>query len=196
MDTRLTEDGFFWMRDSVLSTEFCQDLITKFEECPDKKPGVTLSGPRPNHKISTDLMLTGHPEFCEEDRAIYTTLTMNARDYAGQLKHNPWKGNPNDTGYNMQRTLPGEYFAWHSDFYASIEKNMVRTCTFIFYLNDITEGGQTEFSNGVSVVPQTGRMLMFPADFSVCHRGVSPEKETKYIVTGWFHQAIDPKFTQ
>lgn len=195
-DTQLTDDGFFWMRDGVLSPEFCQELIAKFEACPDIGPGRTLSGYHSNTKFSTDLMLSGHPDFREEDQTLYLSLQLNSRDYLEQIKYRPWKGPYGDTGYNMQRTLPGEYFNWHTDFFADPWANIVRVYTFIWYLTDVTgEGGYTEFANGLRVQPKVGRMLFFPAEFSNMHRGVAPETDTKYIVTGWMHQPIHPKFT-
>ena len=196
MDTRLTEDGFFWVRDGVLSSEFCQALIAKFEDCPDKGPGQTLKGYNPDSKKTTDLMLSGHPAFKEEDETLYLSLTLNMRDYFNQLQYRPWKGPFDDTGYNMQRQLPGEYFNWHTDFYADPWSNIVRAFTFIWYLNDVPgAGGYTEFCNGLQVEPREGRLVMFPSDFSNMHRGVSPETSTKYIVTGWVHQPINPEFT-
>ena len=196
MDTRLTEDGFFWMRDGVLSPEFCQGLIAKFEACPDKTPGQTLRGYNPDSKKTTDLMLSGHQDFKEEDETLFLCLTLNMRDYFEQLPYRPWKGPFDDTGYNMQRQLPGEYFNWHTDFYADPGTNIVRVFTFIWYLNDVPgPGGYTEFCSGLKVEPKEGRMLMFPSDFANMHRGVSPAESTKYIVTGWIHQPINPEFT-
>ena len=195
-DTKLTDDGFYWMRDGALSPEFCQALIAKFEACEDKGPGQTLSGYNPNSKKTTDLMLSGRPDFQEEDQALYLSLTLNMRDYMEQLTHRPWKGPFDDTGYNMQRTNPGEYFNWHTDFFADPWANLVRIFTFIWYLNDVPgEGGYTEFCNGIKVQPKQGRILFFPSDFANMHRGVSPETSTKYIVTGWIHQPINPEFT-
>mgnify|MGYP003340195431 CR=1 FL=1 len=154
MDTKLSPDGFFWMRDGVLSPEFCDALIAKFEGCPDKHKGITLDGYLPAMKTSTDLMLSVHPDFEEEDTTIYTVLSLHARDYNAQLSHSPWKSNLRDTGYNMQRTEPGQQFIWHTDFFANVEKNEIRTSTFIFYLNDVEEGGETEFANGIIINQQ------------------------------------------
>lgn len=195
-DTQLTADGFFWMRDGVLSPEFCQDLIAKFEKHPNIGPGRTLSGYRSNTKLSTDLMLSGCPEFTMEDQTLCLSLQLNSRDYLAQIKHCPWRGPFGDTGYNMQRTKPGEYFNWHTDFFADPWANFIRVYTFIWYLTDVTgDGGYTEFANGLIIQPKAGRLLFFPAEFSNMHRGVSPETDTKYIVTGWMHQPIHPEFT-
>jgi hypothetical protein len=192
VEKKLTEDGFFWMRDNVLSPEFCQQLIEKFEASPRKVPGAMSQGVVPEIKRSTDLFLSGDEEFAEEDRSFYTILNMSIREYMGQCKYRPWKNSLRDTGYNMQRTNPGEYFHWHSDYESSLSKKYVRVLTYLWYLNDVYGGGQTEFSNGIIVEPRVGRMIIFPSDLSVYHRGVPPVSETKYVVTGWFNQPLDP----
>jgi hypothetical protein len=195
MDTKLTENGFFWMRDGVLSPEFCNDIIAKFESCPDKKSGVTVQGYRPDSKISTDLFLSGHPNFVKEDKVLCDSVSANVSDYLAQIDRHPWSPPFTDTGYNMQRTLPGEHFDWHSDFHVNALNQTVRAFTFIWYLNDVPgSGGHTEFGNGVKVTPKQGRILFFPADFANMHRGVSPSSP-KYIITGWIYQRLDPSWS-
>ena len=194
--TRLSKDGFYWMRDGVLSGEFCEALIAKFEAHPEEQhEGMSLGGYIPEYKKSTDITLTGNPLFKEEDHTLYLSLTLNMRDYFSQLDYAPWQSGLGDTGYNMQRTQPSEFFSWHSDFFATVKDNYLRVLTFIWYLNEVTEGGETEFKNGLIVKPRPGRMLVFPAEFTAVHRGCPPISNTKYIVTGWFHQTIDHRFT-
>ena len=53
------------------------------------------------------------------------------------------------------------------------------------YLNDVKDGGYTEFIDGTKIQPKTGRILIFPATWTYIHRGYPPETETKYICTGW-----------
>ena len=57
--------------------------------------------------------------------------------------------------------------------------------TFIWYLNDITEGGYTEFNTGFKVQPQAGKLVIFPGLWPWVHRGVAPKSEVKYLCTGW-----------
>jgi hypothetical protein len=184
----MDDDKFFWVRDAVLSPEICESLIQKFEEHPNKIQGRTLSGYRPHVKQSTDLFISELPEFREEDSALATVLTLSTRDYIQQLTHVPWRSDFKDRGYTIQRTEPGQFFNWHSDFYADQKTGWVRALAFIFYLNDVNGGGgETEFCNGLKVQPKQGRLLLFPSDFSVFHRGVAPVSDTKYICTGWMH---------
>jgi hypothetical protein len=180
--------NFFWVKDGALSPETCNSLIAKFEEHPHKIQGRTLAGHRPNIKQSTDLFISEQPEFEEEDRSLAMVLSLSTREYIGQLPHVPWRSNFRDRGYTIQRTEPGQFFNWHSDFYIDPDNLWVRALAFIFYLNDVEgEGGETEFCNGLKVKPKQGRLLFFPSDFSVYHRGVAPVSDTKYICTGWMH---------
>ena len=93
--------------------------------------------------------------------------------------------NLSDTGYQIQRTLPGEFYTWHNDFY--YEQHKSRFLTFIWYLNDVYEDGYTEFIDGTKIEPRTGKMMIFPATWTYQHRGYPPKSETKYICTGWIY---------
>ena len=66
-----------------------------------------------------------------------------------------------------------------------------RKLTFIWYLNDIIEGGDTEFSSGLKIKPETGKIVIFPALWPWVHRGNPPKSENKYICTGWVRSTDD-----
>jgi hypothetical protein len=56
------------------------------------------------------------------------------------------------------------------------------------YLNDLTDGGETEFHyQQVKVKPEKGLTLIWPADWTHTHRGIPSETQEKYIVTGWLN---------
>jgi Rps23 Pro-64 3,4-dihydroxylase Tpa1-like proline 4-hydroxylase len=86
----------------------------------------------------------------------------------------------------VQRTLPSEgYHIWHH------EKDSLdsawRFATFIVYLNDVEDGGETEFLyQSRRVKPTTGTVVIFPATYTHIHRGNPPLSGAKYIATGWF----------
>jgi len=87
--------------------------------------------------------------------------------------------------YKVQRTLPGEgYHVWH------VERNYQEICfralVLTIYLNDVDEGGETEFLlQSQRVKPKKGRIVLFPADFPYVHRGNPPLQKEKYILTSW-----------
>jgi 2OG-Fe(II) oxygenase superfamily len=78
----------------------------------------------------------------------------------------------------------GEY-KWHNDFLCN--KQRLRVFTFIWYLNTVEEGGETEFTDSTRVKPEQGKLVFFPACWSLKHRGCMPLSCDKYIITGWIY---------
>lgn len=85
----------------------------------------------------------------------------------------------------IQKTSPGGgYHLWHFESMTRIYSN--RILVFILYLNDIEDGGETEFLyESKRIKPKAGRMVIWPAGFTHTHRGNPPLKSDKYIITGW-----------
>ena len=55
------------------------------------------------------------------------------------------------------------------------------------YLNDVENGGETEFYyQKIKVKPEKGLTLIWSADWTFMHRGITTINEDKYIITGWF----------
>ncbi|MBJ2136731.1 2OG-Fe(II) oxygenase [Paraglaciecola chathamensis] len=100
-------------------------------------------------------------------------------------------GNINAQIYDKQQ---GGYPYWHSEVYpqANSTDALHRILLFMFYLNDVEEGGETEFYyQDLSIKPRKGTMVIAPAYFTHTHRGNVPISNDKYILTSWvqFNQA-------
>jgi hypothetical protein len=91
---------------------------------------------------------------------------------------------------NLQKYLRGSggYHHWHSEVYpqnATCE-TLHRVLLFQFYLNDVEEGGETEFLyQGRKVEARKGRLIIAPAGFTHTHKGHVPLSGDKYIATSW-----------
>jgi len=187
---------FIWTKQNSLTSEYCQNAIDKFEKDSRKCDGV-VAGPNENIvdksiKSSMDLSISPLSEWKEEDNVFYQSLQSSVAEYIDYCKEfneflYPYYAEQiKDIGYQIQRTQPGEFYRWHHDFLGD-DVNGPRVLTFIWYLNDITDEGYTEFIDGTRVQPETGKLLIFPATWTYTHRGVSPKTETKYICTGWIY---------
>jgi hypothetical protein len=98
-------------------------------------------------------------------------------------------GNNNDfyfTQLKIQKTLPTEgYHIWHIEHCKGFE-NEPRAFVYTIYLNDVEEGGETEFLHfSKRVKPKKGRIVIWPAGFPYVHRGNPPLSGEKYILTSW-----------
>ena len=89
--------------------------------------------------------------------------------------------------WNIQHYKPNEgFFGWHCErtFYASHQRALV----FMTYLNDVTDGGETEFYwQKVKTKPIKGKTVIWPTDFTHLHRGIPSPTQHKYIATGWMN---------
>ena len=89
-----------------------------------------------------------------------------------------------------QKTLQGQgYHVWH--FENSSYQNSRRSVVWTVYLNDVEEGGETEFLyQSVRIKPKRGTVVIWPAHFTHIHRGNPPLSGDKYIATGWYINAV------
>lgn len=194
----MVDNQLIWTKSNVLESSFCDHIIQKFENDSNKSPGKVLGSHNStpvinNHiKSSTDLHITTyHENWKNEDTVLYESLQTplkEYRDYCSRVLNNTslFGSQLNDTGYQIQRTKPGEFYTWHSDHHISLKYGH-RMITFIWYLNDIHDEGYTEFFDGTQIQPECGKLLLFPSTWTYSHRGVSPKTETKYICTGWLY---------
>jgi hypothetical protein len=90
------------------------------------------------------------------------------------------------TSLKIQKTLPTEgYHVWHIEHGQGYE-NEPRAFVFSIYLNDVEDGGETEFLHfSKRIKPKKGRIVIWPSAFPYVHRGNPPLNGKKYILTSW-----------
>ena len=95
--------------------------------------------------------------------------------------------------WKVQKTLPTEGFnIFHCENGDWGSKD--RVAVYTIYLNDIKEGGETEFLfQSLRIKPTQGTICIFPAGFTHTHRGNPPLSEEKFIVTGWIKYQAPPE---
>jgi hypothetical protein len=117
-------------------------------------------------------------EMLVSDNAIYP-LYVSKYSYLKKLATH------NILEVKIQKTKVGEgYHFWHCENAEMKARN--RILAFMVYLNDVTEGGETEFLyQKCRFKPERNTMLVWPSQFTHVHRGNPPLSNDKYIITGW-----------
>jgi len=179
--------SFIYEKERALPADVCAEAIRRFEACTDQQaPGrIGQAGEIvPQVKRSTDLRISGREDWRDIDRILAQQLVSTFNAFALEFPFfaaNKFK----DLGYNLQRTLPGEYYHWHVD--AGPGEFSGRQMVAIWYLNDVPgPGGETEFPlQQVLIRPAQGKLVLFPPFWTHVHRGVTLEQGVKYIATTW-----------
>lgn len=93
---------------------------------------------------------------------------------------------------NMQHYTKGKggYHHWHSEHYPHPtdpgQKSLHRVLLWLIYLNDIEQGGETEFFyQNSKVKPKQGSLILAPCGFTHTHRGCVPVSSDKYVLASW-----------
>ena len=189
-------NNFIGVFDGVFEKEYCDDLINKFEFL------STMN--KTQHRIEhgcDPLDADNHVYFISDDLQGDTQTMMSNFRFLKTFNIKMWECynlyikkygimknlarhqlNPE---MKIQKTLPSEgYHVWHCE-HGNIETSS-RVMLVMLYLNDVEEGGETEFLyQSRRIEPKMGRLVFCPAFFTHTHRGNLPLKGSKYMMNGW-----------
>lgn len=177
---------FIFEKQRALPIDICNEMVHRFEESGDEQYEGRIgqqAGKDRNIKKSTDLVISGKPHWKDIDQELFRSLGKTIVEFRETFPY--FKGSFKDSGYAIQRTLPGEHYHWHID--GGSHDFSQRQLVAIWYLNDVDgPGGETEFSRQhVKIKPESGKLLLFPPFWTHEHRGITLEKGVKYIATTW-----------
>ena len=79
-------------------------------------------------------------------------------------------------------------FTYHNDL--SIDTYGYRLVNYLWYLNDVEEGGETEFFGNYKIKPEKGKLVFFPSEWFFPHTGKIPISNDKYVIAGWMYVDI------
>ena len=176
--------------DDAFDKEWCQLMIDQFETWKSKDM-TTVTRREINlvqdERVQYDwaphpTIVYWHPDLVDQ---WYEGVNACYMKYRKEYQILEACGPHSAKGMSIQKTTANQgYHNWHSENmeYASGHRLLV----YALYLNDVDEGGETEFLyQGEKVAPKAGRMVMWPASFTHPHRGNPIYKGEKYIITGW-----------
>ena len=189
---KTTIENFIGVFEDAYSKEYCDSVIEYFDNA--EKAGLTLNRQQQQNiskLYKDDAQLYGHSEFSLKDTF---TLIAEFNDFFWKVAYPEYANTfamlkeyaPHASyAYKIQKTEVGQgYHMWHSE--NSGKEVASRILAWTLYLNDVEEGGETEFLYYPKrVKPKTGTLIIWPAGFTHTHRGNPPIRNTKYIITGW-----------
>lgn len=179
-------NDFIQTYDDALEPETCKFLIDVFENCPnhqevidnDKKPSFTQFNLTENRNISDEVE--------KVHQHIISKLIEYRNRYYEYVDSRVFPEKHNYEQFRIKRynNDGNDLFDTHVD--VMDHASARRFLSYLFYLNDVSEGGETVFQ-GLTTLPKCGRLLMFPPLWTFPHRGNAPRSNPKYILTAYLH---------
>lgn len=199
-------NDFIFINPNSICSDLCDEIISNFENEPDRCDGLTLSGVNKAVKDTTDFMIpTNSEKWNKIQKCLLKELTKNIEEYINELsKHENYRKTTQHSNddfkvlnhkniifhcFMVQKYLKnvGRYI-YHNDSRIVIKDNETRVITYLWYLNDVEEGGETVFWNDYKIKPKKGQLILFPACWTFPHCGKTPISNDKYIITGWLYK--------
>ena len=172
-----------------IDSSICDKLINWFESNPELQNQGVLLRDTIDKSLKDSMDINILPRWQEHPFIDYfTELGQVVEEYK---KLYPMCDNFQENwgvveGVNIQRYKPGQGFhTYHCERTGpdSAHRHMV----FMTYLNDVTDGGETEWEyQRLKVKPEKGLTVIWSADYTFSHRGITSPTQTKYITTGWY----------
>lgn len=172
--------------DNVLPNNVCEFLIKFYEENLDKTEKIDDNKAPSFSQIN----FTEHHNITEESTKIHNYVISRVLDHK-KLYYDYIDSRcfPSENAFEQFRIKKykndGEdLFDSHVDVkdYSSARRYL----SFLFYLNDVEEGGETIFT-GMEIKPKVGRLLVFPPLWMYPHKGCIPISNEKYIMSTYLH---------
>ena len=184
-----------FMGSSFIEGELCDEIVDYFKSY--KANAVEGKVGRKNGvdavdttiKNSLDMLISDENLRLKYINSLQSNLTNSYVEQWPMVNgYSPWAivQYPNIQWYPPE---DGGYKHWHTERNSGTEQyNASRHLVYMTYLNDVKDGGETEFLyQKLKIKPKKGLSLIWPADWTFTHRGVVAPNEEKMIVTGWFN---------
>lgn len=191
MDTTISKvSDFIGVYEKAVPDSLCDSVIEYFEKLYNSGFGVNrqdYDGVKKTFKCDDAIFATAHLDFHTYlPREVMNCIWKNAYDeYASVFSMLTDLSKHFITEVKVQRTvIGGGYHLWHCESDNALTSR--RLLAYTIYLNDVEEGGETEFLYyHKRIKAKKGTIVLFPTGFTHTHRGNPPLSNTKYIATGW-----------
>jgi prolyl 4-hydroxylase len=182
-----TLESLVHVYDEALSVPLCQRMIESFDALERFQ--------RPNGEGVRDGLDNSHWTELDisalSDAGFRTMLLANMHAHLARYVETlgltiPVPGTQRTSELIIKRYRPGgaDRFQPHFDSLGEVSN---RYLVFLWYLNDVAEGGETAFVDlGLEVKPKAGRLLVFPPYWMFQHAGRAPVSNDKYILSTYF----------
>jgi|TARA_R110000803_G_scaffold53702_13_gene110126 hypothetical protein len=193
------EYNFVEVYDNVVDKQTCENIIKHFEEVKNAGLSIDRQSKEGVAKLTkdTDMYdLTETPDLLPSnsitsanDKIIFQTFKeafWNCyNQYITKYDLTQTTTHTLDGYVKIQKTVPGQgYHVWHWE-QDSVHHGH-RLLLVMLYLNDVEEGGETEFLyQGIRVKPKQGSIMICPGSFTHTHRGNPPLTGEKYVMNTW-----------
>jgi len=196
---------FIYKKENSIDPETCNKIIELFEKYEKYQyPGVIGSNENSNTRvdiktkntIDMGILSVRHVDEKWEyfSKLLINNLKSNLEEYNLSLKKIFsididkifWNSSIHSLLIHKYKKNEGK-FTYHNDMFLEKENFKYRVLNYMWYLNDVDQGGETEFFGYHIIKPKQGTFIFFPSEWFFPHTGKVALSNDKYVITGWIY---------
>ena len=190
-------DKYIKIYDDVIDADSCNLLIGKFESAEEDQYEEIRQAERDKAIAFTQINLANNADWTSVQNGMLEVFQDYIMHYINDCNIQP-KQWPTTYGYEairIKRYLDNDYDRFDPHVDVMNGETSKRFLAFFVYLNDVDEGGETEFVQltkpgthiPLKIKAQQGRLLMFPPQWMYYHAGLKPVSNSKYLIHSYCH---------
>ena len=170
--------NFIYTKTNSISDITCKAMISTFEQAKNKEKLREIESVH----FGSDLF-----RWRTFDSVLYKELSVCLQDYIASHKEDTDifnNVNIKDNGFFIQKLIKNRgNVEFHNDFFT--QNSTTRILTYIWFLNDIDNGGELVFwNNKEKIKPKQGTIVIFPSNWTFSYKHTHPIEQDQYIVIG------------
>ena len=181
---------FVKVYDDVIPQTACSDILSYFHFHNDKAIASGVENGQSDIAIrraaEMNISIKGGPQAVQiHDFLVSASKTVMEWYYEDVAEYAEWL-NP----ITSMESFRIKHYDMNEGYYKTHVDNVgERMFAVIFYLNDVTKGGETEFPlMKMKVPPKAGRVLVFPTTFMYPHQALVPVSNDKIMIQGYINR--------
>lgn len=185
--TQKLED-FIKIYDDIISDDLCNKILNEYKNSDDW--GLTLVGEGivNNNIRNCSIIQLSNNDVINKKYEIRKFIDVELHQQLLKVVEKYSQDFPNfapsvDTGYDLLRYQPGEFYTQHTDSFVHQQRSV--SCSLS--LNDDYAGGEFAFFNREIVIrPKIGSVIVFPSNFMYPHEIMPVIEGTRYSIITWY----------
>ena len=170
----INETSEIYTIDNFLTVDECNELIERSEQIGFEEAEVNVDGTQKMMK-----MVRNNERIMYQDDQYAFLLWQKLELYVKSEVKNSTAIGLNEM-FRFYKYNPTQRFKMHIDGSYKRNESEFSYYTFMIYLNDGYEGGETKFASGEIIIPKTGTALIF--EHRQRHEGTSLISGIKYVL--------------
>jgi prolyl 4-hydroxylase len=179
-------NDFIRVYDNALDHSTCDFLIKLFDDNEDEHE-IVENNRKPNFtqfNLTKNISISTHVE--NAHNLLISNVFSYKKEYYNFVDERCFPKEHAFEQFRIKRYLNNDDQAFDCHVDVVDYDTSRRFLSFLWYLNDVEEGGETIFSD-LRIKPSTGKLVVFPPLWMFPHIGKSPISNSKYILSTYLH---------